>query len=91
MLQVAVRLDAIGLGRFDQTVQIRRGVGAAHTVAEQVILAAHDEWPYRVLDKVIVDSQITVVQIHDQRFSLYPDSALLALDGHAARKGKQNS
>ncbi len=32
--QVTVRFDVIGLARFNQTVQICRGLGTGHTVAE---------------------------------------------------------
>lgn len=43
--QVGVRLLVVGLGGFDQAVDLRAGSGALGCVAEQPVLSADDEGP----------------------------------------------
>ncbi len=59
-------LDAIGLRRLDQTVEISTGIGTGDGVAEEVIFAANDERPDRVLGQVFVDPEASILDVDDE-------------------------
>ena len=44
-LEIHVRLDAIGICRLDQAVQIGAGIGTGNRIATEPVFAADDEWP----------------------------------------------
>jgi hypothetical protein len=64
--EVGVRLDAIGLGGFDQRVQVGAGGGARLGVAEQPVAPADDERADGVLDPIRVEPDFRVVEEADQ-------------------------
>ncbi len=48
----------VGLGGFDQAVNLRADIGALGCVAKQPVLATDDEGPDGTLGSVIVDRQV---------------------------------
>ena len=64
--QVGVGLEGVGLGGFDEAVEVGAGVGAADGVGEEPVLAADDEGPDRVLDEIGVERDAAVVEDADE-------------------------
>ncbi len=60
MAQPGIGLLAVGLGGFDQAVDLRAGGGAlGWGIAEQPVLAADDERTDGVLGAIVIDRQVT--------------------------------
>ena len=53
-LQIAVRVDAVGLAGLQQRVQICARVGAGHGIREQPVASSDDKWADRILARVVV-------------------------------------
>jgi hypothetical protein len=70
MQQVGSRLEIVGLGRLDQRVHRRAGMGAAGGVGEEPGLAAYCKGSDRVLRQRIADVQMTIVAIAGQELPL---------------------
>jgi hypothetical protein len=67
--QVLVGLDGVGLGGFNQRVQIGTGGRTADGVGEQPVAPADDEGPDRVLAGVIIDWKAPII---DEAHKLWP-------------------
>ncbi len=59
--QVLVGFDAVGLGGFDQGVQIGTGGRAADGVGEQPVAPADDEGPDRVFASIVVNGEASII------------------------------
>ena len=64
--QPGVRLLPVGLGGFDQAVDLRAGGSAFGGVAEQPVLATDDERADGVLGAVVVDRQASALDVAHQ-------------------------
>jgi hypothetical protein len=63
---IGVRLNAIGLGRFHQRVEIGTGLVAGNAVAEQPHLSAHAERADGVLDRISIDAVAAIVALANE-------------------------
>lgn len=66
MAQPGIGLLPVGLGRFDQAVEQRAGMGALGCVAEQPVFATYDERTDGTFGWVVVDRQVAAFQVADQ-------------------------
>ena len=62
MVQIGLRIQAIGFGRFQHTENSGAGVGPGLSIAEQPILPADDNRADGVLHLVVADLDLTVVE-----------------------------
>ncbi len=65
-LEVGVGLEAVGLGGFDERVEVGAGPGAVDGIGEEPVLAPGDEGADGVLAAVVVDVESSVVAVADE-------------------------
>ncbi len=70
MAQVGEGLQVVGLGRLDQAVDGRAGLGPARGVGEQPVFPAHGEGPDGILGQGVADAQPPVSEVTGQQFPL---------------------
>ena len=85
--QITVRIKAILLRRFNQTVDYAAGLCAARRVGKQPVLPAHHKWFHAALGTVVAQLQTTILQIPCQIRSLLQQ----VVDGPAQRGFRRSS
>ena len=62
MVQVAFGIEAVGLSRFQKSIDGNAGVGAVLGITEEPVLPADDNGADRVLHLVVADLDLTVFE-----------------------------
>lgn len=66
MHEVAIRLQAVGLGGFDQGIKIGAGFGPVHGVSKNPVFAPDDEGADSVFGEVVVKRLAAIVDEADE-------------------------